>query len=131
VLFIDRAVDPQTGTLRVDLAFPNPQKTLRPGLYGKVRAEAEVARNALLVPQRAVQELQGTYTVVVVGPDGKVETRRVKTGPKVGSDWIIEDGLKDGDQVVVEGFQRLKDGMVVVPKLQAATPATPAPAGGK
>ncbi|HET8732977.1 MAG TPA: efflux RND transporter periplasmic adaptor subunit [Anaeromyxobacteraceae bacterium] len=135
VLFVDRAVDPTTGTLRVDLSFPNPEKTLRPGLYGKVKAEAEVAKGALLVPQRAVQELQGTYTVVVVGADGKVETRKVKPGAKVGSSWIMDDGLKDGDQVVVEGFQRLRDGMTVVPKpAQAAAtpPAAPAaPAGGK
>jgi len=126
LLFVDRAVDPQTGTLRVDLAFPNPEKTLRPGLYGKVKAESEVVKNALLVPQRAVQELQGTYTVVVVTEGDKVETRKVKPGQKVGSNWIIEEGLKNGDRVVVEGFQRLRDGMVVVPK----QPAAPAPAAG-
>jgi RND family efflux transporter MFP subunit len=128
LLFVDRAVDPQTGTLRVDLAFPNPEKTLRPGLYGKVKAESEVVKDALLVPQRAVQELQGTYTVVVVTEGDKVETRKVKPGQKVGSLWIIEEGLKTGDRVVVEGFQRLRDGMVVVPK-QAAAPGPPA--GGK
>jgi len=126
LLFVDRAVDPQTGTLRVDLAFPNPEKTLRPGLYGKVKAESEVVKNALLVPQRAVQELQGTYTVVVVTEGDKVEARKVKPGQKVGSNWIIEEGLKNGDRVVVEGFQRLRDGMVVVPK----QPAAPAPAAG-
>jgi membrane fusion protein (multidrug efflux system) len=125
LLFVDRAVDPTTGTLRVDLAFPNPQKTLRPGLYGKVKAESEVVKNALLVPQRAVQELQGTYTVVVITPDNKVETRKVKPGQKVGSNWIIQDGLKSGDAVVAEGIQRLRDGMTVVPK-----PVSPA-AGGK
>jgi membrane fusion protein (multidrug efflux system) len=127
LLFIDRAVDPTTGTLRVDLAFPNPQKTLRPGLYGKVRAESEVVKGAILVPQRAVQELQGTYTVVTVTPDDKIETRKVKPGAKVGSNWIIEEGLKSGDMVVTEGIARLRDGMAVVPKLAAP----PAPAGGK
>jgi membrane fusion protein, multidrug efflux system len=126
LLFVDRAVDPQTGTLRVDLSFPNPEKTLRPGLYGKVKAESEVVKDALLVPQRAVQELQGTYTVVVVGEGDKVETRKVKPGQKVGNLWIIEEGLKNGDRVVIEGFQRLRDGMVVVPKPAAA----PAPAAG-
>jgi len=131
VLFVDRAVDPSTGTLRVDLAFPNPQRTLRPGLYGKVKAESEVVKGALLVPQRAVQELQGTYTVGVVTAENKLETRKVKPGPKVGSQWIIEDGLKDGDRVVVEGFARLRDGMVVVPRVEDATPTAPAPAGGK
>jgi RND family efflux transporter MFP subunit len=131
VLFVDRAVDPQTGTLRVDLAFPNPQKTLRPGLYGKVKAESEIVKNAILVPQRAVQELQGTYTVVVVGEGDKVETRKVKPGPKVGSLWIIQEGLKSGDRVVIDGFQRLRDGMTVVPQPAAAPGPAPAPAGGK
>jgi len=133
VLFVDRAVDPQTGTLRVDLAFPNPKRTLRPGLYGKVKAESEVVKGAILVPQRAVQELQGTYTVVVVGQGDKVETRKVTPGQKVGSQWIIQDGLKNGERVVVEGFQRLRDGMKVVPRPQAepAPAASPAPAGGK
>jgi len=133
LIFVDRAVDTQTGTLRVDLAFPNPQRTLRPGLYGKVKAESEVVKNALLVPQRAVQELQGTYTVVVVGEGDKVETRKVKPGQKVGNQWIIQEGLKGGERVVVEGFQRLRDGMTVVPKPAdaAAAPASPAPAGGK
>jgi membrane fusion protein (multidrug efflux system) len=133
LIFVDRAVDTQTGTLRVDLSFPNPRKTLRPGLYGKVKAESEVVKGALLVPQRAVQELQGTYTVLVVGEGDKVETRKVTPGQKVGSLWIIQEGLKSGDRVVVEGFQRLRDGMIVVPK-QAAAPApaaSPAPAGGK
>jgi membrane fusion protein (multidrug efflux system) len=131
LVFVDRAVDTQTGTLRVDLSFPNPQKTLRPGLYGKVKAESEVVKNALLVPQRAVQELQGTYTVVVVGEGDKVETRKVKPGQKVGNLWIIQEGLKSGDRVVVEGFQRLRDGMTIVPKQAAAPEASPAPAGGK
>ena len=133
LIFVDRAVDTQTGTLRVDLAFPNPKRTLRPGLYGKVKAESEVVKNALLVPQRAVQELQGTYTVVVVGEGDKVETRKVKPGQKVGNLWIIQEGLKSGDRVVVEGFQRLRDGMTVVPKPAAAPApaASPAPAGGK
>jgi len=133
LIFVDRAVDTQTGTLRVDLAFPNPKKTLRPGLYGKVKAESEVVKGAILVPQRAVQELQGTYTVVTVTPENKVETRKVTPGQKVGSQWIIQDGLKAGERVVVEGFQRLRDGMTVVPKAAepAPAPASPAPAGGK
>jgi membrane fusion protein (multidrug efflux system) len=133
LIFVDRAVDTQTGTLRVDLAFPNPQRTLRPGLYGKVKAESEVVKGALLVPQRAVQELQGTYTVLVVGEGDKVETRKVTPGQKVGNLWIIQEGLKSGDRVVVEGFQRLRDGMTVVPRAAAAPApaASPAPAGGK
>jgi membrane fusion protein (multidrug efflux system) len=127
IILVDRAVDPLTGTLRVDLAFPNPQKTLRPGLYGKVIAQSEVVKGALLVPQRAVLELQGTFTVLVVGEGNKVETRKVKPGPKVGNLWIMDEGLKPGDRVVLEGFQRLRDGMVVSPT--APAPAAP-PAGG-
>jgi len=93
-----------------------------------VKAESEVVKNALLVPQRAVQELQGTYTVVVITPDNKVETRKVKPGQKVGSNWIIQDGLESGDAVVAEGIQRLRDGMTVVPK--PVSPAVAAPAAG-
>ena len=132
VILVDRAVDPLTGTLRVDLAFPNPDKTLRPGLYGKVIAQSEVVKGALLVPQRAVQELQGTFTVLVVGEGNKIETRKVKPGSKVGTQWIIEEGLKAGDRVVTEGFQRLRDGMVVSPTGATAAPdAGAVPAGGK
>jgi membrane fusion protein (multidrug efflux system) len=132
LVLVDRAVDPLTGTLRVDLAFPNPQKTLRPGLYGRVIAQSEMVKGALLVPQRAVQELQGTFTVLVVGEGNKVETRKVKPGPKVGNLWIMEEGLKPGERVVVEGFQRLRDGMVVSPTAlaPAAPPAGPAPPSG-
>jgi len=126
IVLVDRAVDPLTGTLRVDLAFPNPQKTLRPGLYGKVIAQSEVVKGALLVPQRAVLELQGTFTVLVVGEGNKVETRKVKPGPKVGNLWIMEEGLKPGDRVVLEGFQRLRDGMVV--SATAPAPSAPQPA---
>jgi len=143
IILVDRAVDPLTGTLRVDLAFANPQKTLRPGLYGKVIAQSEVVKGALLVPQRAVLELQGTFTVLVVGEGNKVETRKVKPGPKVGNLWIMEEGLKPGDRVVLEGFQRLRDGMVVSPTAPApaappagappgaAPPSGAAPSGGK
>jgi len=134
IVLVDRAVDPLTGTLRVDLAFPNPQKTLRPGLYGKVIAESETVKGALLVPQRAVQELQGTFTVLVAGEGNKVETRKVKPGPKVGQLWIMEEGLRPGDRVVLEGFQRLRDGMVVSPTAPSAPPSAPpapSPAQGK
>ena len=127
LVLVDRAVDPLTGTLRVDLAFANPRRNLRPGLYGKVVAQSEVVKGALLVPQRAVQELQGTFTVLVVGEGNEVETRKVKPGPKVGGMWIVDEGLKPGDRVVVEGFQRLRDGMTVAP-VAAPAPGT-APGG--
>lgn len=118
LLFVDRAVDPTTGTLRVDVAFPNPEGLLRPGQYGKVHFTSETRRAALLVPQRAVQEIQGTYFVYVVGAENKVEVRKVKPGPRVADQWVIDDGLKPGDRAIVAGLQRLKDGVVVKPVAQ-------------
>src|SRR6267143_4004495 len=127
LIVIDRAVDPQTGTLRADLAFPNPKRLLRPGLYGKLRYREEVRKDALLVPQRAVQELQGHFTVVVVSAESKAETRSVNPGPRVGNLWILEEGIKPGKKVIVEGVQKVRDGMVVVATLAAAEPAPAAP----
>jgi len=113
IVLVDRAVDPQTGTLRADLAFKNPQKLLRPGLYAKVRYQAENRAGALLVPQRAVTELQGQYSVAVVNAESKVESRTVKVGPRVGSLWILDEGVKPGEKVIVEGALKVKDGMTV------------------
>jgi membrane fusion protein (multidrug efflux system) len=110
-LAADRQIDAKTGTIRISATFPNPDRTLRPGQYGRVRAETKVRTNVLLVPQRAVAELQGSYQVHVVGPDSKVSTRTVTVGDRVGSRWIIEKGLAPGDRVVVEGTAR--DGAVV------------------
>jgi membrane fusion protein, multidrug efflux system len=118
---VERAVDPTTGTLAVQITFPNPGRLLRPGQYGRARFESEVKKNALLVPQRAVQELQNLYSLAVVGPDNKVEFRSVKVGPRVDGQWVIEEGLKPGERVVVEGLQRIRDGATVSPK--AAAPA--------
>jgi membrane fusion protein (multidrug efflux system) len=130
IVLVDRSVDPTTGTLRVDLAYPNPKKTLRPGLYGKVRYRSELRPGAILVPQRAVQELQGQYTVVVVDAERKAAARKVKPGARIGGLWIMEEGLKPGEQVIVEGAQKVRDGMAgkatVVP---AEPPAQPGPAG--
>jgi membrane fusion protein (multidrug efflux system) len=124
LLFVDRAVDSRTGTLRVDLAFANPDKTLRPGQYGKLRFTSETRRQALLVPQRAVQEVQGTYLLYVLGDGNKIQARKVKPGRKIESLWLIEEGLKPGEKVAVEGLQRLKDGAVVEP-VAAAKRAEP------
>jgi membrane fusion protein (multidrug efflux system) len=131
VVMVDRSVDATTGTLRVDLAYANPKRTLRPGMYGKVRYKSEVNAGAILVPQRAVQELQGQYTVVAVDAEKKAATRKVKPGARVGSLWLIEEGLKAGEQVIVEGAQKARDGMVVNPTVVPAEPpaAAPAPAG--
>jgi membrane fusion protein, multidrug efflux system len=131
IVLLDRAVDPQTGTLRADLAFKNPKKLLRPGLYGKVRFAAETRVGALLVPQRAVLEVQGQYSVVVVKADSKAETRTVKVGPRVGSLWILDEGVKPGEKVIVEGARKVTDGMQVKPTVvPAEAPASGAPSGG-
>lgn len=112
-LAADREVDPRTGTVRVAVQFPNPDRILRPGQFGRVRAATEIREGALLVPQRAVSELQGTHQVAVVADDGTVSVRAVTVGPRVDSRWVIEKGLEPGDRVVVEGGQRLRDGMKV------------------
>ena len=121
----DREVDVKTGTLRLQGLFPNPGNILRPGQFARVRAITATRKGALLVPQRAVTELQGSYQVAVVGNDNKVNIRPVKVGERVGTDWIIEEGLKPGEKIVAEGTQRVKAGMAVDPKPFKAKP-TPA-----
>jgi membrane fusion protein (multidrug efflux system) len=118
----DREVDLKTGTITVLSYFPNPKNILRPGLYAKVRAVTDTKKDALLVPQRAVQELQGSYRVAVVGADNKVEFRPVKVGARIGSLWIIDEGLKSGEHVVAEGLQKVRDGLAVNTKLVPAAP---------
>jgi RND family efflux transporter MFP subunit len=120
--FADRQVDPKTGAIRLAGIFLNPGNVLRPGQYGKVRAVTSTKTDALLVPQRAVSELQGSYQVVVVGRDNKIEMRTVKVGDRTGSMWIIEDGLKAGELVVVEGTQKVRPGAVVNPKPYTISP---------
>jgi RND family efflux transporter MFP subunit len=114
--FADRQVDVRTGTLRLEGLFPNPGNVLRPGQFARVRAVLRTREGALLVPQRAVTELQGNYQVALVGNDNKVSIRPVKVGERVGTDWIIDEGLKQGERVVAEGIQRVKAGMTVNPK---------------
>lgn len=113
VYAIDRAVNATTGTLGVQLEFPNPAFVLRPGQYGRARVLIDMKRGALIVPQRAVQELQNLYSVAVVTPDHKVSFRNVKVGPRVDTRWVIDEGLKPGEQVVVEGLQSIRDGITV------------------
>src|SRR5581483_3302630 len=113
-LAADREIDPKTGTIRISAIFPNPDRVLRPGEYGRVRAETKVVPDALLVPQRAVTELQGSYLVRVVGADNKVATRTVTPGDRLGSRWIISRGLTPGARVVVEG-PATRDGAEVKP----------------
>ena len=117
---VDRAVDPNTGTLGVQFEFPNPGQLLRPGQFGRARVLLDTKAKALLVPQRAVQELQNLHSVGIVDAENKVTIRNVKVGPRVDAFWVIEEGVKLGDRVVVEGMQRVQDGMMV-----AATVAPP------
>jgi len=124
VSFADRQVNPTTGAIRIAGLFPNPGYWLRPGGYGRVRLSAKTQPGAILVPQRAVTELQGAHQVAVVGADNKVSIRQVTVGDRVGKNWIITEGLKPGERVVVEGLLKVRDGVTVRP-----TPA-PAEAGG-
>jgi RND family efflux transporter MFP subunit len=116
ILLTDRQVDPNTGTIRLIAAFPNPGNVLRPGQYGRVRIETGLKKNALMVPQSAVKEIQGGYEVALLGPENKAIIRPVKAGEKVGTMWVIESGLNPGDPVIVEGISKVKDGTPVVPK---------------
>jgi membrane fusion protein (multidrug efflux system) len=114
--FADRQVDQNTGAIQLAARFANPGNVLRPGQYGKVRAIMRVQRNGLLIPQAAVNEQQGSHVVYVVGSDGRVAVRTVQVGERTGTMWIIQDGLKPGERVIVEGQQNLKPGMAVQAK---------------
>ena len=126
VVFADRNVDAATGTLLVEVAFPNPGNVVRPGQFGRIRLPVRQIPNAILVPQRAVQELQATYSVFVAGADGLAEFRPVQVGPRVGSLFVIDAGLQPGEKVVVEGGQKLQNRMPVAVTLQPAETAAPA-----
>ncbi|MGA8554265.1 MAG: efflux RND transporter periplasmic adaptor subunit [Candidatus Acidiferrales bacterium] len=118
--FADRQVNIGTGAIRLAALFPNPANILRPGGYGKVRTAVRVQKDALLVPQRAVSELQGGYQVAVVDDANKVSIRTVQVGDRVGQEWIVTEGLKSGERVVAEGVQKVRTGMQVNPKPFAA-----------
>ena len=126
VVFTDRQVDPQTGTIRVVGAFPNPGNILRPGQFGRVRALLGVRQGAVLVPQRCVTELQGTYEVAVVTAQNSISLRKVKVGDRVGLLWVIEEGLAPGEEVVSAGTSKVRDGMPVKPTVE-----TPQPEGNR
>ena len=116
ILLADRQVDPSTGTIRIVAAFPNPGNVLRPGQYGRVHVETNLKKGALLIPQSAVGQSQGSYQVAVVDNDHKVNMRVVKPGETLGTMWVIDEGLKPGEQVVVEGLAKLKEGTLVTAK---------------
>jgi len=127
IYFADRQVNPSTGAIRIAGVFPNPGNLLRPGGFGRVRTSVTTRKDALLVPQRAVTEQQGSYQVAVVGAGNKVNIRPVTVAERVGTMWIV-NGLKPGESVVVEGLTKIRDGAVVNPK--PASAANPAKAGG-
>jgi len=121
LIIADRAVDLKTGTLNLVAEFPNPKSLLRPGQFGRVRFAATVAANALLVPQKAVTEMQSAKTVYVVNNENKVALRSVILGDRVGEDYIVTEGLKPGDRIVVEGIQKVRPGSIVNPVAQPVT----------
>jgi membrane fusion protein (multidrug efflux system) len=137
LVFVDRNVDPATGTIMLEAAFRNPGGIVRPGQYARVRVAVDLKQGAILVPQRAVSELQGIYNVAVVGGDDTVEIRMVQPGQRIGNLWVIGSGLKAGDRIVVEGLQKVRHGVKVKPEtvtieegIAAAPPGTaPAEAG--
>jgi membrane fusion protein, multidrug efflux system len=113
---LDRQVDVRTGAILVKVAFPNPGNFLRPGGFGSISTVVRTQKNALLVPQRAINELQGRYLVAVIGADNKVSIRPIKVGTRVDTMWIVDEGLKPGDRIVAEGVQNVRQGMEVHPK---------------
>jgi membrane fusion protein (multidrug efflux system) len=127
---LDRTVDPKTGTIVVEALFPNPEKLLKPGQFGRVRAVVEERPNAILVPQQAVQEVQGAKSVLVVGPDDKVVLRTVTLSERIGDLIIVTRGLEPGERVIVEGVQKARPGMQVKPEVAAAAGPTTTPAAG-
>ncbi len=124
IVFVDRGINQQTGAIRIAAAFPNPGNVLRPGQFARITAQTEVRHGAVLVPQLAVQELQGVEQVYTVGADNKVRVLNVKLGPQNGQNWIVDSGLAPGTQVILTNLQKLKEGVPVAPQ---AAPATAAP----
>jgi RND family efflux transporter MFP subunit len=125
---LDRNLDPKTGAIRYEVTFPNKGNNLRPGQFGKVRFVADMKKGAMVVPQEAVNELQGSFQVAVVDQDNKVSIRPVKMGERIDAWWEVTDGLKPGDRVVVQGVQKAREGSTVMPK-EWRPPSSPAPAG--
>ncbi|MBL8863224.1 MAG: efflux RND transporter periplasmic adaptor subunit [Planctomycetes bacterium] len=135
LVFVDRNVDPRTGTIMVEAAFPNPGLIMRPGQYGRIRATVDRRAGAILVPQRAVVEQQGVFSVLVLAAGDKVEQRLVTPAERRGALWVMASGLKAGEKIVVEGLQKVRPGIQVKPQTvliedEVGTSAQPRPAGG-
>jgi len=122
LVFVDRNVDPQTGTILLEASFPNPGRIVRPGQYARVRAAVDMKKGAILVSQRSVQELQGIYNVAVVNPDDIVDIRMVTPAQRIGTLWVIDSGLNTGERVVVEGLQKVRAGVKVTPETVTIEP---------
>jgi len=116
VVFVDRQLNSQTGAIRIAASFPNPSNILRPGQFGRIRAETEVRRNAVLVPQVAVSELQGQQQVYTIGPNNTVHVNNITLGPQYGDSWIVESGIRSGSLVITDNLQKLREGAPVNPQ---------------
>ena len=123
IAFVDRQINAQTGAIRIAASFPNPGNVLRPGQFGRITAETQLHRNALLIPQVAIQELQGLQQAYVAGPDSKAHLVTLKLGPQVGTSWLVEDGVAPGAKVITDNLQKLGEGVPVSP--HAAAPTAP------
>jgi membrane fusion protein (multidrug efflux system) len=133
IVFVDRQMNQQTGAIRIAASFPNPGNVVRPGQFGRVTAETEIRQNAILVPQMAVQELQGSKQVYVAGPDNKAHIVNVTLGPQVGNDWIISSGLGADQRVITSNVQKLRDGAQVTVReiSEEAAVETSSPTGAR
>jgi membrane fusion protein (multidrug efflux system) len=123
IVFVDRQMNAQTGAIRIAASFPNPNNILRPGQFGSVRGETQLRHNAVLIPQVAVQELQGLQQVYVAGTDNKAHLTTVELGPQIGANWLVEGGIAPGAQVIVDNLQKLHEGASVNPHPAPATVA--------
>ncbi len=117
LVLADNRVDPETGTLLLEAEFPNPDKLLQPGQFARIRAATQVSKNTVVIPQRAVTELQGQARVMVLGDDASVTFRSIELGARVGSAYIVKSGIEAGETIVIEGLQRLRDGVIVNPSM--------------
>jgi membrane fusion protein (multidrug efflux system) len=129
IAFVDREMNPQTGSIRIAAEFPNPGNLLRPGQFARVKADTEVRHNALLIPQVAVVEFQGLHQVYIAGADGKAHVATVNLGAQIGTSWLVESGISPGDKVIVDNLQKLHDGAPVSPHEASPTESASASAG--
>ena len=129
IIFVDRSISAQTGAIRIAAGFPNPGNLLRPGQFGRIKAQTTVVHDAILIPQRALNEVQGQFQVAVVGADNKVKLQPVQLGAQQGQDIVVTSGLKGGEQIVTEGMGKLRDGVPVAPQPESAGGDKPAPNG--